>query len=79
MPTLLDTLRCPILGVIMADPAILVCSGLSYERSALEHWIAQYGTNPETGEPLQDARLVGNPCLRLLIEDVMSAMAAQTI
>ena len=75
MPSsLIDTLRCPISGVVMTDPTILVCSGLSYERSVLEHWIAQRGTDPETGEPLRDARIVGNVCLRSLIRAVVAAM-----
>lgn len=92
MPNLLDTLRCPITGDLMMDPAILVCSGVSYERSALEvsvcfsrcallhslphlqDWVANRGTNPETGEPLQDARIVGNPCLRALIGAVVADM-----
>ena len=64
-------LRCPISGEIMQDPVILVCSGLSYERAVLEEWIRVNGTDPESGEPLQDVRLIGNPCLKALIEAVV--------
>jgi hypothetical protein len=76
MPTtaLINTLRCPISGVIMSDPVILACSGLSYERAVLENWIRVHGTDPASGEKLQDARVVGNPCFRSLIEAIVASM-----
>ena len=71
---LINTLRCPITGNIMVDPAILVCTGLSYERTALENWIVVHGTDPASGEKLQDARIVSNPCFRSLIEAIVGSM-----
>ena len=70
--SLIYALRCPITGEMMKDPAILVCSGLSYERVAIEDWIRENGTDPESGEPLQDMRLIQNPCLKALIERVVA-------
>ena len=72
--SLLLALRCPISGEIMADPVILACSGLSYERRLLESWIAERGTDPETGEPLADRRVLENPCLKSLIEAVVAGL-----
>ena len=68
--SLIIALRCPLSGEIMRDPVLLVCSGLSYERRVLETWIADNGTDPESGEPLTDGRVLENRCLRLLIEMV---------
>jgi hypothetical protein len=56
----------------MRDPVILTCSGLSYERCCIEEWIREVGTDPESGLPLYDTRIMENPCLRGLIEAVVS-------
>jgi hypothetical protein len=72
--SLIYALRCPISGEIMKDPVILACSGLSYERAVIEEWIRVNGTDPESGEPLRDTRLIQNPCLRALIEGVVAAL-----
>ena len=72
--SLLVALRCPISGQIMVDPVILASSGVSYERSLLETWIEERGTDPETGEPLADRRVLENPCLKSLIEAVVTGL-----
>jgi hypothetical protein len=70
---LINSLRCPISGIIMGDPVILSCSGVSYERTVLENWIRIRGTDPESGEPLQEgARVMENICLRGLIQAILS-------
>ena len=71
---LMASLCCPITKRVMLDPVILVCSGLSYERSALRKWIDEKGTNPESGAPLQDVRVAENPCLQLLIEAIVESL-----
>ena len=70
MNALILTLRCPLSGEIMQDPVILACNGVSYERVVLEEWIRENGTNPESGEPLDDARVLENPCFKSLIQAV---------
>ena len=70
---LINTLRCPISGVIMSDPVILACSGLSYERAVLENWIRVHGTDPASGEKFKDARVMENPCFRALIEAILAS------
>jgi hypothetical protein len=74
MQALVTTLRCPISGMIMQDPVILRCSGVSYERSVLEAWINVEGTDPESGEPLDDVRVVDNPCFKSLIQAVVARL-----
>ncbi len=72
---LINSLRCPISGIIMGDPVILSCSGLSYERSVLENWMRLRGTDPESGEALQaDARVMENICLKELIQAILVNM-----
>jgi hypothetical protein len=39
-------LTCPITGELMTDPAILVGTGMSYERSAIVAHLARHGTDP---------------------------------
>lgn len=72
--SLIIALRCPISGEIMEDPVILACSGVSYERRELEAWIEENGTDPESGEPLADLRVLENPCLKSLIEAVVAGL-----
>ena len=74
MQALVATLRCPISGGIMQDPVILRCSGVSYERSVLDAWIEVEGTDPGTGEPLEDVRVVDNPCFKSLIQAVVARL-----
>ncbi len=74
MQALIATLRCPISGNIMQDPVILRCTGISYERSVLEAWIRVEGTDPLSGEPLTDERVVDNPCFKSLIQGVVSRL-----
>ena len=71
---LIDALRCPISGIIMNDPVILCSSGVSYERSVIENWMHLNGTDPFSGEQLQDARVIQNTCLRSLIAAIMDNM-----
>ena len=47
---------------------------MSYERSVLEAWINVEGTDPESGEPLDDVRLVDNPCFKSLIQAVVARL-----
>ena len=74
---LIHALRCSITGATMRDPVILRSSGLSYERSAIEQWIRDYGTDPESGEMLllgdDGGFLIENPCLKGLIEAIVAA------
>jgi hypothetical protein len=74
MDALLLTMRCPLSGEIMQDPVILACNGLSYERAVLEEWIREVGTNPESGGPLDDARVMENPCFKSLIRAVVHGL-----
>ena len=67
LAALLPPITCPLSGEIMRDPVILCANGLSYERTEIERWIEENGTNPETGEPLTDRRIVPNPALNHLI------------
>lgn len=69
---LINALSCPLSGEIMNDPVILVSSGVSYERSAIQDWIRQYATDPASDEPLTDVRLIENPCLKSLIQAVVA-------
>ena len=74
MDALLLTMRCPLSGEIMQDPVILACNGVSYERAVLEEWIREVGTNPESGEPLDDVRVMENPCFKSLIQAVVHGL-----
>ncbi len=67
------TVICPITKRIMNDPVILCNSGLSYERSAIEKWIREHNTDPETNAPLTDRRVMPNKILALLIRDLRAA------
>ena len=48
---------------LMRDP-VIAADGHSYERAALEGWLAQHDTSPVTGKPLQHKRIVENVLIR---------------
>eukprot|EP00291_Cryptomonas_curvata_P021604 CAMPEP_0172173752 /NCGR_PEP_ID=MMETSP1050-20130122/13257_1 /TAXON_ID=233186 /ORGANISM="Cryptomonas curvata, Strain CCAP979/52" /LENGTH=98 /DNA_ID=CAMNT_0012845599 /DNA_START=200 /DNA_END=496 /DNA_ORIENTATION=- len=60
----------------MTDPVILCESGWSYERKPIDDWIRRHGTDPRTGRPLRDCRLIENPCLRSLITACVQSLPA---
>ena len=51
---------CPITTELMRDPVSTV-DGLSYERSAIETWLATHDTSPLTGKVLESSMLI--PCV----------------
>jgi hypothetical protein len=56
---------CPITFEPMRDP-VTAADGLSYERSAIEEWLAKKTTSPYTNEPLKNKSLLPNIALRAL-------------
>ena len=52
--------------VRMVDPA-LAADQHSYERKAIEEWLADHDTSPVTGDPLPHKTLIPNPALRNLL------------
>ena len=50
----------------MRDP-VIAADGHSYERAALEGWLAQHDTSPVTGQPLHHKRIVDNILIRSAI------------
>ena len=62
------TMMCPLTHELMNDPVILLSSGVSYERAALEHRFFVQGdlTDPISGAPTS-GDYVSNPCMRSLI------------
>eukprot|EP00291_Cryptomonas_curvata_P016506 CAMPEP_0172153532 /NCGR_PEP_ID=MMETSP1050-20130122/1502_1 /TAXON_ID=233186 /ORGANISM="Cryptomonas curvata, Strain CCAP979/52" /LENGTH=165 /DNA_ID=CAMNT_0012822089 /DNA_START=48 /DNA_END=545 /DNA_ORIENTATION=+ len=71
---LIDSFRCPLSAEIMSDPVILCNSGISYERIHIDKWLSTNSTDPLTGRPLRDRRLIPNPCLRALIASCCRAL-----
>lgn len=56
----------------MVDPVILIASGISYERSAIEKWIATSRTDPITRQCIPDGSLLApNVTLRSAIEEAL--------
>lgn len=50
----------------MRDP-VIAADGHSYERTALEAWLAQHSISPVTGRPLPHTRIVENVLIRTAI------------
>ena len=57
---------CPILQIPMEDPVLLVETGFSYERRAIERWLQEKNTDPMTNVKLRarPPMLVANLALR---------------
>ena len=48
---------------LMIDP-VITTDGLTYERAAIEEWLATHDTSPLTGEKLESKVLVPNVTVR---------------
>ena len=60
---------CPITHEVMSDPVINSVSGHSYERTHIEQWIKEKGTDPLTIQPTSMSQLTPNRNLRDVIEE----------
>ena len=63
-----DEFYCPITCELMEDP-VLAADGHSYERQAIEAWLATHSTSPKSGQELPSAALIPNHALRNIIAD----------
>ncbi|GLC39031.1 hypothetical protein PLESTB_001285400 [Pleodorina starrii] len=63
---------CPITMMIMRDPVMLVESGYTFEREAIEAHFRNSNNNPLTNQPLSSKAVIPNTSLRALIEDWLS-------
>ena len=61
-------LECPITHEIMKDPVILIETGISYDRKAIEAWLEKHDTDPITRKQLNDKTLVTNYALKSLCD-----------
>ena len=59
-----DPLLCPITKRVLDDPVICGGDGQTYERAAIEEWLATHGTSPISGEALHAPLLIQNNALR---------------
>jgi U-box domain len=68
-----DWWRCPLSGQVMQDPVLYGSEGHSFEREALECWVAANpGVDPFTGQPLppEGNRVLPNYALRSIIQQL---------
>ena len=67
---------CPITTELMSDP-VMAADGHSYERSAIERWLATKSTSPLTGGELEHRILIPNHTLRRQIGEWHEAHAGR--
>lgn len=66
---------CPITRSLMQDP-VIAADGHSYERSAIEQWIATKRVSPKTNVPLHNTNLLPNHTLKAAIESFVESRAS---
>ena len=71
-------LRCPITLDVMRDP-VLAGDGHSYEREAIERWLAGHRTSPLTGRLMPNTTLLPNHRLRALIQDLQGGSTPRPV
>jgi len=59
---------CPITQEVMMDP-VFASDGFTYEREAIEGWIANHNTSPMTNLPLPHPHLTANLALRSSVKE----------
>lgn len=62
----LNDFKCPITRELMKEP-VVTHDGHTYERAAIEQWLASHNTSPLTGQPLEHKNLVPNRALKKII------------
>lgn len=65
--------QCPITGSVMTDPVIVVDTGHTYERGAIQTWFSKRSTCPVSGVRCPHKRLMPNWALRTAIETAATA------
>jgi hypothetical protein len=55
---------------LMKDPVIVVASGQTYERVAIEQWFMTHNTDPVTNVTLKSTKVVPNHAVRSVIESL---------
>ncbi|KAG2487523.1 hypothetical protein HYH03_013804 [Edaphochlamys debaryana] len=68
-PLVLPSFLCPLTRRVMRDPVVLVESGRTFERAALEYHLSCYDTDPVTNAPLRSKAVTTNHNLRSTIEE----------
>jgi hypothetical protein len=74
----LESFLCPITQDVMVDPVILV-TGQTYERSAIERWLETHDTDPSTNLQLESKNLIPNHSLRNSIQEFTASAASMLI
>ncbi len=72
-----EVFYCPITAETMKDP-VIDPEGNSYERAAIEEWLARNATSPVTRAPLRACQLVPNRGLKCAIERTNNHSITQT-
>ena len=67
-----DAYLCPITKQLMIDP-VCTADGHTFERAAIERWLAQRHTSPLTGLRLPSAQLTPNLLMRSLLRELEAA------
>lgn len=67
---------CAITQAWMRDPVVVVETGMSYEREAIEMWLFANDTDPRTRAALTDKRLVPNIDMRRSIDEKREVVLA---
>lgn len=67
---------CPITAEVMEDP-VITADGFSYERSAIEAWLASHDTSPLTNNVLPHRLVVPNHTLRSVIREHMERVGGR--
>ena len=66
-----DEFLCPITYDLLRDP-VIAADGNTYERTAIETWLAKTQSSPLTGESLEHSQLSPNRTLKKIIEDLIN-------
>mmetsp|Transcript_28785 Transcript_28785/g.73354 ORF Transcript_28785/g.73354 Transcript_28785/m.73354 type:complete len:662 (-) Transcript_28785:108-2093(-) len=65
-----ELVTCPLTMEIMRDP-VIAADGFTYERQAIQSWLATSDASPMTNEPLAHKALVTNKLAREIIADIL--------
>ena len=70
-------LICPLTKQLLTDP-VFTMDGVTYERKAIEAWLAEHDTSPATGKPLPSKMLVDNVRTRGMVRAPAAKRRAPT-
>jgi hypothetical protein len=67
------SLKCPLTNTIFVDPVIVVATGQTYERGAIDKWFVTHDDDPVTHDYVVNKNIVPNNAMKMMVSEWVNA------